>query len=52
VAAPKDDMNVQMIGPKRPKLSLHYGRAQHALSQRSSTLSRDQLRRIVAEMVG
>ena len=46
-------MTIFIVGPKRPKLSLHYGRTNRApMQRRPATLSSGELQRIVAEMVG
>ncbi len=46
-------MNVQIDGaPRRPKLSLPFGRPQYLQSEAAPALSGEKLRRIVAEMIG
>ena len=45
-------MNVQTTGSTRPRLSLPFKGASRGEPQRSPTLSGQELRRIVAEMIG
>jgi hypothetical protein len=46
-------MNVQIIGSRRPKLSLPFaGKRTTRVVRESQTLSGDDLRRIVAEILG
>ncbi len=53
MAAFKDNMNVEIVGAKRPKLSLSYGKTHAAQAERgAATLPDQELRRIVAAMIG
>jgi len=49
----KEVMNVQTIGSHRPRLNLPFGRTRTANAERKSpTLSAQELRRLVSEMLG
>jgi hypothetical protein len=49
----KDVMNLQTIGSHRPRLSLPFSRPRAAIAERHSpTLSAQELRRLVSEMLG